>query len=194
MLKKIFLLILNLFFPEETKPKEDKPKEIDRTPPWMSELLKVRGLHERKDFNKLSDWLKSGGKYVNPKTTPWCGDAVETAMVLALPKEKVPGNPMASINWLKFGREQKEPTYGSVMVFWRGNKNNWQGHVAFYVSEDKDYYHVLGGNQSDMISVTKVSKKRLRPHGIRWPLTYPLPNTGKIESDGSGIEVTDNEA
>jgi hypothetical protein len=155
------------------------------TPPWVDEMMRRKGLHEGRDHAALSAWLRSAGSAVDPARTPWCGDAVETAILRALPDEPIPGNPMASINWLKFGRELKAPAFGAVLVFWRGSKSGWQGHVGFYV---------LGGNQSDAITITKIRKNRLRDGGIRWPSGFPLPTGGRIIADGGRLVETTNEA
>ncbi|MBC7280049.1 peptidoglycan-binding protein [Hoeflea sp.] len=163
-------------------------------PPWVDEMVRRKGLHENRDHSELTAWLRSAGSAVNPARTPWCGDAVETAILRALSDEPVPGNPMASINWLKFGRELKTPSFGAVLVFWRGSKSGWQGHVGFYVGEDASHYHVLGGNQSDAITITKLKKGRLREGGIRWPSGFPLPTSGRVVSDGSRLIETKNEA
>lgn len=163
-------------------------------PPWMEEMLRRKGLHENRNHNELHAWLKSAGSAVDPAETPWCGDAVETAILRALPDAAVPANPMASIKWLKFGRELDEPTYGAVLVFWRGSPDGWQGHVGFYVGESDSHYHVLGGNQSNAITITKLTRDRLRPGGIRWPDEYPLVRTGRIAADGGGLIETTNEA
>lgn len=164
------------------------------TPPWMDQMMAKKGLHEGRDFDELYRWLKSAGISVNPKTTPWCGDAVETAILRALPDEPLPSNPAASINWLPFGTELKAPSYGAVLIFWRGKPDGWQGHIGFYVGEDSTHYHVLGGNQSDRISVTRIAKNRLRKGGIRWPTGYPLPTSGVIMRKKDGLVVTENEA
>lgn len=162
--------------------------------PWVDEMLRRKGLHEQRHHRELYDWLRSAGSAVDPARTPWCGDAVETAILRAIPDEPMPPNPMASINWLKFGRDLKTPALGAVLVFWRGSPKGWQGHVGFYVGEDATHYHVLGGNQSDAITITRIAKKRLRPGGIRWPSTFPLPTGGRIVSDGSRLIETTNEA
>lgn len=164
------------------------------TPPWVDEMLRRKGLHERRNHAELYAWLKSAGSAVDPARTAWCGDAVETAILRALPDEPMPGNPMASINWLKFGRGLSVPAMGAVLVFWRGTKSGWQGHVGFYVGEDATHFHVLGGNQSDSISITRIARTRLRDGGMRWPATYPLPNGGRIVSDGKNLIETTNEA
>lgn len=147
-------------------------KEVVGTP-WVDELLRVKGLHERNDYTKLVAWLKQGKSFIDPLKGPWCGDAVETAFSLTLPGELLPDNPLASINWLKFG-VPCDARYGAVLVFWRGSPSNWQGHVGFYVGEDATHYHVLGGNQSDSVTVSRIAKGRLRSDGIRWPASAPM--------------------
>jgi len=140
-------------------------------PPWIQQIAKVEGLHETRDKAKLSKWLKSDGITLgDPTKLPWCGDAVDTAMELALPNEPRPGdlgkNPYWALNWLYFGKALKEPVYGAVVVFKRPSG----GHVGFIVGQNETHYEVFGGNQSD--SVSKVFIEKSRCVGIRWPSTY----------------------
>ena len=53
---------------------------------------------------------------------------------------------------------------------------------------------VLGGNQSDAITITKIRKNRLRDGGIRWPAGFPLPTGERIIADGGRLLETTNEA
>ena len=53
-------------------------------------------------------------------------------------------------------------------VFKRGN-SSWQGHVAFYLGETAGRIYVLGGNQSNSVSVTSYPKSKLL--GYRTPTT-----------------------
>jgi len=163
-------------------------------PPWVDEMLRRKGLHEDRDHSALYAWLRSAGSAVDPARTPWCGDAVETAILRSLPDEAVPANPMASINWLKFGRGLDFPALGAVLVFWRGKKSGWQGHVGFYVGEDATHFHVLGGNQSDAITISRIARNRLRDGGVRWPSGFPLPTGGRMIADGGRLVETTNEA
>lgn len=56
---------------------------------------------------------------------------------------------------------------GAVMVFWRGSPSGTKGHVGFYWAEDDSAFHILGGNQSNSVSVTRIAKNRLI--SARWP-------------------------
>lgn len=151
-----------------------KPKEL----PWIVEGKKVFGLHEVNDKDKLTEWLRSDGQRLgDPSKLPWCGDYTETAIKNSLPREPFSGalekNPYWARNWLKFG-EETEPCYGAVIVFARGKG----GHVGFVVGEADTDYYVLGGNQSNMVNIARISKDRFL--GCRWPITFdgskqPLP-------------------
>jgi uncharacterized protein (TIGR02594 family) len=146
-------------------------KSQTRDLPWMEEGKTVYGLHETRDKARLSAWLISDGKTLgDPSALPWCGDWSETIFKNTLPEEPFPGelgkNPYWARNWLEFGREVK-PTFGAVAVFARGSG----GHVSNFVGESASDYFVLGGNQSNMVNITRIAKSRLL--GARWPSTYP---------------------
>lgn len=179
---------LHLLFNEDAKAKA-KPI-VSGEPAWMVEARSKMGLHEVRDYTELAAWLRSDGPTLgDPRKLPWCGDFVQTAIKLTLPDEPIPINPYLARNWLKFGVETK-PRLGAVMVFWRGSRNGISGHVAFYVGEDASTYHVLGGNQSNQISVTRMAKDRFL--GARWPKT-DATTTGSVAKAATGA-ISQNEA
>ncbi len=140
--------------------------------PWMTEAKAALGRHEARDRSWLMDWLKRDGRTLgDPSKNPWCGDFVETCIRVGLPDEPLLGalglNPYWARNWLLFG-EGTRPVIGAVLVFARGSG----GHVGFAVGQDDTHFYVLGGNQSDAVTVARVAKSRLL--GSRWPRTYPL--------------------
>lgn len=166
---------------------EAKPapvREVSVPPPWYALALDQRGLHEVRDNSELRAWLRSDGATLgDPAKLPWCGDLVETAISIALPDEPIPANPYGARQWLKFGRECPV-MFAATCIFWRGSPNGWQGHVGFVAGEDGDAIHVLGGNQSNSVSITRIARSRLL--GCRWPLTYPM--TGErvtLNADGA---------
>lgn len=161
--------------------------------PWLDYAYRAKGLREKLDNARLKEFLKSDGKTVgDPAKVPWCGDFVQTCLAVALPDEPLPANPYAAINWATWGKETT-PKRGAILSFWRGSPNGWEGHVAFYLGEDASFYHVLGGNQSDMVSETKIAKSRLRAHGCRWPATALASDGKAVIADGSGLVETRNE-
>ncbi|MDO1582441.1 peptidoglycan-binding protein [Rhizobium oryzicola] len=170
------------------------PQDTPDATPWLDIALSKKGLREKADNAELRAFLKSGGGTVgDPAKVPWCGDFVETCIAIALPREVLPNNPYAAMSWATWGRECN-PQPGAILSFWRGSPDNWQGHVGFYVAEDATHFHVLGGNQSDAVTITRIAKTRLRKGGARWPLTALAIDAGARISDGSGLIETTNEA
>jgi uncharacterized protein (TIGR02594 family) len=163
-------------------------------PPWHEELLRRKGLHEVRDRSKLMAWLRSDGKTLgDPARLPWCGDAIETCLALTLPDEPLPTNPYLARNWLKLGIPLTTPALGCILVFWRGSKTGTSGHVGLYAGEDaQGYLHVLGGNQSNAITIARLDKARLL--GMRWPASYPKPTSGRVLLSAAGAPVSTNEA
>lgn len=173
-------------------------ESVEHSVPWMNEAAKHIGLHERRNFRSLADWLRSDGKTLgDPRKLPWCGDFVDTALALALPKEPRPGplgeNPYLARNWLHLGRKC-EPAFGAIVVFWRGRRNGISGHVGFAVAWDgaRRRIKVRGGNQSNSVSDAWLDSRRLL--GYRKPSTFkgelpPLPGLSS-----AGAKVSENEA
>ena len=139
--------------------------------PWLTEAKTALGRNEARDRTWLTDWLKRDGRSIgDPSKTPWCGDFVETCIRMGLPGETLLGalgtNPYWARNWLLFGRDTK-PITGAVLIFERGSG----GHVGFAVGQDDTNFFVLGGNQSDAVTIARVAKSRLL--GARWPVSFP---------------------
>lgn len=163
-------------------------------PPWHEELLRRKGLHELRDRSALMAWLRTDGKTLgDPAKLPWCGDAIQTCLALTLPDEPQPVNPYLARNWLKLGVPLEKPSLGCILVFWRGSQAGSSGHVGLYAGEDaQGYLHVLGGNQSDAITIARLGKTRLL--GMRWPSTYPKPTSGRVLLSASGAPFSTDEA
>ena len=141
------------------------------TLPWITEANTALGRNEARDRSWLMDWLNRDGRSLgDPGKNPWCGDFVETCIRMGLPDEPLLGalgtNPYWARNWLMFGKAV-QPVPGAVLVFERGSG----GHVGFAVGQDNTHFYVLGGNQSDAVTVARVAKSRLL--GARWPATFP---------------------
>ena len=139
--------------------------------PWIAEAKSALGRHEARDRSWLMDWLKRDGRSLgNPAKNPWCGDFVETCIRISLPDEPLPGalgsNPYWARHWLLFG-QAVQPVMGALLVFERGSG----GHVGFALGQDDTHFYVLGGNQSDAVTVARIAKSRLL--GARWPTTVP---------------------
>lgn len=130
--------------------------------------------------------------------TAWCGLAM-AYVALQAGFAPLPVNPLGARNWLAWGNDAEAapiepgPALGDVLVFWRGKRSGWSGHVGIYVGEDATAFHVLGGNQSDAVTIARIQKDRLL--GARrcaWRINQPA-GVRKIELSATGALST-NEA
>ena len=149
---------------------------------WYAEAERLLGLKEgpgSRDNPTIIDWADQLGIDYDHDDIPWCGLFVAHCVGATLPDEPLPGNPLGARNWARFGVAAEQGAPGAILVFWRESPNSGKGHVGFYHAEDASAYHVLGGNQSDSVSVTRVAKSRLL--GMRRPSTSgPLPGKAVI--------------
>ncbi|MBY8826130.1 TIGR02594 family protein [Sphingomonas colocasiae] len=103
-------------------------------------------------------WAREVGKDVaaayGADSIPWCG--LFAAVVVKRAGKPVIAGPLWARNWAKFGAPSPKASLGDVLVFVRDGG----GHVGFYIAEDDQAYHVLGGNQSDAVTITRILKSR----------------------------------
>lgn len=161
--------------------------------PWVGIARDKLGLHELRDNASLRRFLSSDKATLgDPSKLPWCGDFVETCVKLALPDElftgRVKENPYFARNWLTFGTPCLA-VYGAVVVFERGPLS---GHVAFAIGQDDACVFVLGGNQSDGVTIARITKTRVL--GYRWPSTFSNPGRPLIKLAPGQISISTNEA
>jgi uncharacterized protein (TIGR02594 family) len=64
--------------------------------------------------------------------------------------------PLWARSWVNYGVKSPIASLGDLLVFERGNG----GHVGFYIAEDASAYHVIGGNQSNRVCITRILKDR----------------------------------
>ena len=106
----------------------------------------------------IMGWAKEAGKDIaasyGADSVPWCG--LYAAVVVKRAGKPVISGPLWARNWAKFGQGVDKAGLGDVLVFVRDGG----GHVGFYIAEDDTAYHVLGGNQSDKVCITRILKSR----------------------------------
>lgn len=166
----------------------------DPSIPWFQEARRLVGVREvvgPGNEPTIIDWATKAGIDYRDDDIPWCGLFVAHCVSTALSSEILPGNPLGARQWLKFGAPC-DPTLGSILVFWRGKRDGWKGHVGFYAGEDADAFHVLGGNQGNAVSIVRIGRDRLL--GARWPSTAPVLVTEKIELAAGDTFFSTNEA
>lgn len=143
-------------------------------PRWFTEAKKHTGLKEipgPRHNTVILSWLTKLGAWWRDDETPWCGVFVAHCMREAgLP---VPKYWMRARAWSDYGANLRATHVapGAILVFARKGG----GHVGFYVGEDETFYHVLGGNQSNMVNVMRIAKARCI--AIRWPRGEPVIGT-----------------
>ena len=128
--------------------------------PWMQTATALLGTKEipgNADNKSIVEWAELIGgdvwKQYKHDSTPWCGLFV--AHCLTENGIEPSDAPLWALSWSTW-QAATTPRYGAVLSF----KRPEGGHVGFYVSEDSESYHVLGGNQSDMVNVARVPKVR----------------------------------
>jgi uncharacterized protein (TIGR02594 family) len=161
---------------------------------WFEEARRQFGTKEKAgEFSnpKILDWAEDLDIAYGNDAIPWCGLFVAHCVGSTLTTEPLPTNPLGARNWAKFGTAT-EPRRGAVMVFWRVSRASFQGHVAFYAGEDDKAYHVLGGNQSDSVSIARIAKDRLL--AARWPTSAATLDSKAIHLAAGQSALSDNEA
>lgn len=161
--------------------------------PWLIEAERLRGTREVKGRGSnpvIMDWAEDLGIAYADDDIPWCGLFTAHCIRTGLPDADLPANILGARQWLSFG-ETTKPQLGAVMVFWRGSRDGWQGHVGFYWAEDDACFHILGGNQSNAVTVTRIERRRLL--GARWPSGVHAPGIVRTASS-AGKLISTNEA
>lgn len=143
-------------------PKQYKHILSRRAPLIIQEAVKLYGIYEWRGSDNnpvILDWAKEVGRKVgmayNADSIPWCG--LFCGVVALRAGFDIPDIAVRAKAWLDFGVEVDTPVLGDVLVFDRKGG----GHVGFYVGEDDDTLHVLGGNQSDQVNIRRMKRDRL---------------------------------
>jgi uncharacterized protein (TIGR02594 family) len=119
-------------------------------------------MHEGRDQAALMDFLENGGQNLDPATTAWCAAAVNAALEQS--GIKGTGSNMAQ-SFMDWGQPVDQPQQGDLAVFDRGGG---KGHVGFFEGYNPDgTLRILGGNQSDKVSVSSFGTDNLL--GFRRP-------------------------
>lgn len=134
-------------------------------------------------------WAKALGLekiYTNDELA-WCG--LFHAWVLTRSGKFIPlkgWDLLRAQKYQAFGVKVKEPMLGDTLVFGRTGG----GHVGTYIAESATTYHVLGGNQSNRVSIIEIAKDRLlaarrpvyqaQPAGVK---KYVLSSSGQLSTN-----------
>jgi uncharacterized protein (TIGR02594 family) len=178
-----------------SRPAENEHFSIPSAMPWLQEAFQLIGTREKRGAGSneaILGWAHDLEiTSYDEDDIPWCGLFVAHCIGSQLLEETLPGNPLGARNWATFGTEAT-PQLGAVLVFWRKSKDSGLGHVGFYWAEDDDTYYILGGNQSDSVSIARLQKDRLL--AARWPDTVPNDVHITRRAEANGQLISQNEA
>jgi uncharacterized protein (TIGR02594 family) len=163
---------------------------------WFQEARRLIGVREDPKHTSnptLLDWANDLDVQYGDDSIPWCGLFVAHCIASTLSHEPMPTNPLGARNWARWGAPC-EPMPGAVLVFWRGDRDGWKGHVGFYAGEEAGgrVFHVLGGNQTDQVCVARISSDRLL--AARWPATAPMMKRQAVIFADKNMLLSEDEA
>jgi uncharacterized protein (TIGR02594 family) len=140
-------------------------------PRWLTfarSQIGVREIPGPRHSSTIMGWLRKLKSWVKDDETAWCGAFAAIVMQeagLSIPTEYLRARAWA--DW-EANLRSTHVAPGAVLVFAREGG----GHVGFYVGEDETAFHVLGGNQGNAVSITRIAKARCI--AIRWPRGEPV--------------------
>jgi uncharacterized protein (TIGR02594 family) len=163
-------------------------------PAWLRAgraKLGTREIPGRTHNNLLISFLNTAARYNGvvwkDDEMPWCGGFVAACLVQAgVEPVKIAARAKSWATWGSNLRPDRLAP-GAVLVFEREGG----GHVGFYVGQDSTHYHVLGGNQGNCVSISRIARNRLV--ASRWPKGIPVIG-GPVRLLASGAKASENEA
>lgn len=139
-------------------------------PNWLAIARRELGVEERAgdaDNPRIVEYHAATGLHASDDETPWCGSFVAWCLKQAGIKDHNAARGASARSWMAWGAPEVRPRIGAIAVFSRGS-NPAQGHVGFYVGEQGGDLLILGGNQSNAVTIALQSRSRLL--GYRWPM------------------------
>lgn len=173
-------------------PKQYQWLEGEPGPRILKEFLKIYGTVETAGLGNTPEILRWAMRVgladvYRSDAIAWCGLAMGYVALQA--GWDTPVNLLWARGWMTWGTFVSRPMLGDVLVFSRGKVN---GHVGVYVGEDADCYHVIGGNQSDRVSIKRIERGRLL-QARRCPWRVNQPNSVRVVKLTPVGEVSKNE-
>ena len=145
-------------------------------PAWLAAAWAEFGVREKPGAANadavLGYFAEAGHPKIRDDATPWC--AAFAGAMLKRAGLDASGSLMAR-SYLKWGSAIDAPRLGAITVLTRG-KSASAGHVGFYLGHAGPRVFLLGGNQSDAVTVEAYEFKRVL--GYRWPETVAVVATG----------------
>ena len=136
-------------------------------PAWLAAAWAEFGVREKAGAANapavVGYLAESGHREIRDDATPWC--AAFAGAMLARAGITPSGSLMAR-SYLAWGHALDVPALGALAILSRGADAN-AGHVGFYLGASANRVFLLGGNQSDAVTVEAFEAARVL--GYRWP-------------------------
>ena len=107
----------------------------------------------------MAMYASVGHDWVEHDSVAWCAAFVGHCLEKAGLRSTRRLNARSYLDWA-IPVDLADAQEGDVVVFSRGSKS-WQGHVGFFVKTTGAMIEVLGGNQSDAVTIQPYAKSRL---------------------------------
>lgn len=161
-------------------------------PIWLSVARSFVGIKEIPGLASqpvIVQWAKDiKAPAYTDDSIPWCAVFLNRVMLACqLPMAGIGYDLLRAGSFKGWGQSLPSPALGAVLVFKRPGGH----HVGLYVGERDDAYCVLGGNQSDGVSLAWIAKERLV--ACRWPEGHMLPMAlpVMVASDGQALSANE---
>lgn len=146
-------------------------KSMDNNDPsWLKWMFGELGQREVKGSknNARIIWY---GKFVSYKITldsiPWCASFQNAALINSGYEGTASAMARSFMN-LDGAIKLKKPIRGCMVVFWRKSPKSSSGHIACYLGKKGNKDIIIGGNQSDSVSI--ISRSSDMVLGYYWPV------------------------
>lgn len=155
-------------------------------PSWLKIAKGELGVKEivgRRHNPRVIEYHSTTGGWKNDEV-PWCASFVTWVMQKAGVSEGFKS--ALAQAWMRYGKPVKGPAYGAIGIL-KGS-----GHIGFVVGKQGNYIVLLGGNQGNMVKLSKYSLSRFM--GFRFPSNYNPPASaftfGQMKGKFSGSDST----
>ena len=120
---------------------------------------RVLGANENDQNALIREFLADGGVDLDPAVTAWCAAFVNSVLA----QNGIDGTKSnLARSFLDWGEKTETPAEGDIVVLSRGRRDGWKGHVGLFQGFDENGdILMLGGNQSDRVSIKAYPKERL---------------------------------
>lgn len=119
-------------------------------------IKEVPGEDSHPEILRIIQWAMPSVK--DDSSAAWCAIFISKAIdecCSPFPAVK------AARSFLNHFTKVDKPQYGDIVIFWRGSRNGWKGHVGLYIREDETHIWVLGGNQENQVNIRRYTKSRV---------------------------------